>query len=80
MICDAFGDSTVIQRTGKFFSERRNCQRKFNNRSLTGGLSLILAEYKIDTVVEVILQTYHIICLRDNEQLWIASSIHDHGK
>lgn len=39
----------------------------------------MLAEYKIDTVVEVILQTYHIICLRDNEQLWIASSIHDHG-
>ncbi len=40
----------------------------------------MLAEYKIDTVVEVILQTYHIICLRDNEQLWIASTIHDHGK
>lgn len=40
----------------------------------------MLAEYKIDTVVEVILQTYHIIYFRDNEQLWIASSIHDHGK
>ena len=47
---------------------------------LTGGLRLMLAEYKMDTVVEVILQTYHIICFHDNEQLWIASTIHDHGK